>query len=108
MPILPIDLQTLFTQMNQVGKDQSVQKEGAEVHQGMQGLATIKNTEQKDKSVNQSKEVGNGLEKIKDEKKKSAQGEKREREEKEKEKEREESKKYFTDPDCGHHIDITR
>jgi len=107
MPILPIDLQTLFTQMNHVGKDQAVQKEGVEVHQGMRGLVNVIQTEQKDNSVNQSKEVGQGLEKVKDDAKKQEQKEKKEKEEQERQKELE-SRKYFTDPDCGNHIDITR
>jgi len=107
MPILPIDLQTLFTQMNHVGKDQAVQKEGVEVHQSMQGMVNVIQTEQKDNSVNQSKEVGQGLEKVKEDGKKQEQKEKKEREERERQKELE-SRKYFTDPDCGNHIDITR
>ena len=104
MPILPIDLQTLFTQMNQVGKEQAIMKDGTAVHNSMQGMAEVKNTELKDNSVNESQDIGDGIEKLKDEAKKQEQGEQKKKEEHEKE--REQARQYFKDPDCGNNIDI--
>ena len=37
MAIQPIDLQTLFTQVDKVGKAQSAQREGLAVQQAIQG-----------------------------------------------------------------------
>jgi len=50
MPILPIDLQTLFSQMNQVGKEQSVQKEGAAIQSSMQNMGLVQQAEHRDAS----------------------------------------------------------
>ncbi|MBN2354345.1 MAG: hypothetical protein JXD23_17375 [Spirochaetales bacterium] len=102
MPILPIDLQTLFAQMNQVGKEQSTLKEGAAIQSSMQGMGVVKQAEQRDSSVNESQNVGEGVESLKNEGKKQrekSRGKKRERE-------KEEKKEYFSDPALGHHIDI--
>ncbi|MBN1799297.1 MAG: hypothetical protein JW822_12020 [Spirochaetales bacterium] len=104
MPILPIDLQILFSQMNQVGKEQAIQKEGHAINQSLQGMELVKHTEQEDNSVNQSKDVGEGLEKIKNEENKKK--EEREREKNEKKEQSQKKNKYFADPDLGKHIDI--
>ncbi len=104
MSILPIDLQILFSQMNQVGKEQAIQKDGNAIHQSLQGMELVKNTEQKDSSVNQSKDIGEGLEKIKNEENKKK--EEREREKNEKKEQAEHKKTVFADPDLGKHIDI--
>jgi hypothetical protein len=104
MPILPIDLQTLFSQMNQVGKEQSVQKEGAAIQSSMQNMGLVQQTEHKDASVNESQNVGEGVESLKNEGKQKAQGKKRG---KKGQQEKEEKKKeIFSDPALGHHIDI--
>jgi hypothetical protein len=104
MSILPIDMQILFSQMNQVGKEQSIQKEGTAITQSLQGMELVKTTEQQDNSVNQSKELGQGLEKLNNDEKKKQ--EEQEREKKEKEKKEMQKKSVFADPDLGTHIDI--
>ena len=104
MPILPIDLQILFSQMNQVGKEQAIQKEGHAINQSLQGMALVKNTEQEDNSVNQSKDIGEGLEKVKNEENKNK--EEREREENEKKEKQKQKQSVFVDPDLGKNIDI--
>ena len=103
MPILPIDLQTLFTQMNQVGKEQAAQKEGAEIQASIQNMGQVKQAEQKDNSVNQSQNVGEGLESIKEEEKKKRE---KKRDKKESRENKEKKKEFFSDPALGHHIDI--
>ncbi|RKX87035.1 MAG: hypothetical protein DRP57_00035 [Spirochaetes bacterium] len=104
MPLLPIDLQTLFAQMNQVGKEQAIQKNISPLHQSLQGNEIVKQTEEKDNSVNETKEVSDGVEKIKDKnaerkEKESSKGGKKEQGENKK-------KGVFNDPDLGQHIDI--
>ncbi len=102
MPILPIDLQTLFTQMNQVGKEQSTLKEGAAIQSSMQNMGIVKQTELKDSSVNESQNMGEGIESLKNEGKKQRD----KKREKKGEREKGEKKDVFSDPALGHHIDI--
>jgi hypothetical protein len=103
MPILPIDLQTLFAQMSQVGKEQSAQKEGAAIQSSMQNMGLVKQTSQKDSSVNESHDVGEGVESLKNELKKKQE---KKKEKKEHRQDEAKKKEYFTDPALGHHIDI--
>ena len=109
MPLLPIDLQTLFSQMNHVSREQSIQKEIPPQHQAVQGSEIAKNAEQKDNSVNETHEVGNGLEKIKEEKKSNERKENRDKTDSEKKKSLSGSDNdLFKDPNLGHHVDIVR
>ena len=64
MPLLPIDLQTMFSQIEHVSKDQAVQKNGIVETQAQQAKEIVKETETKDSSVNESKDVEDGAEKI--------------------------------------------
>ncbi len=107
MPILPIDLQTVFAQMNNVGKEQAAQKEISPQHQAMQASEMVKETDQQDRSVNQAHDVRDGLEKVREES--EQQRRRREREEKEKKEKSDEQKRRrscLLDPDLGRHIDI--
>ena len=103
MSLLPIDLQTMFSQMNQVGKEQAVQKGIPLQAQIAQGAEIVKRSEQQDSSVNQTHDVGEGLEKVNEEKEQEQRASSQEKQEK---KENPEKKEYFEDPDLGHHIDI--
>jgi len=66
MAIQPIDLQTLFTQMDKVGKHQSELKEGAQIQQSLQGAADQKKLDERIRSVNKTQDSGEGTEKVKD------------------------------------------
>ncbi len=67
MAIQPIDLQTLFTQLDKVAKTQSDQREGAALHQAIQGAQLQRRTEDQIKAVNQAQNMGeDGAEKVKD------------------------------------------
>ncbi|MDR1375074.1 MAG: hypothetical protein LBJ24_08905 [Treponema sp.] len=65
MAIQPIDLQTLFTQVEKVGKSQAAQKEGLQIHQTLQGIQTQQKTEERIQSVNESQDMGDGAEAVK-------------------------------------------
>ena len=110
MPILPIDLQTVFAQMNNVGKEQAVQKEISPQHQALQASEMVKETDQHDRSVNQAHDVGDGLERIREESEQQRRRREREEKEKEKEKEKKDEQKrrrsFLLDPDLGRHVDI--
>jgi hypothetical protein len=107
MPLLPIDLQIMFSQMSHVGKEQAVQRDVLPQYQFVQGSEMVQKAEHDDSAVNQSQQLGEGPEKVK------------EREEKEKrqhsqgqqkgeggESSKKEEKKIFEDPDLGHHVDL--
>lgn len=106
MPFLPIDMQTMFAQMNQVGREQSIQREVAPLLQALQGTEIARRTEQQDTSVNETREVGDGVEKVSDE---SGNEQKRQQSATEKRESflQKKGKEVFTDPDLGHYIDIT-
>ena len=66
MALLPIDLQTLFTQTTQVGKEQAAQKDAPPLAQSLQGAQIVQQQEVRDTSVNQAQEQQEGPEKVKD------------------------------------------
>jgi hypothetical protein len=104
MPIQPIDLQTLFSQLASVGKDHAVQKDAGIVAQSLQGSEIVKQQEHQDNSVNETKDVADEAAKISDEQKRKQ--EKREEERKKREG-KDPDRSFFTDPDLGSHIDIS-
>jgi hypothetical protein len=67
MPLLPIDLQTMFSQMTQIGREQAVQKEVPPQYQAVQAEQIVRQTEHDDKAVNQAREPSEGPEKVKEE-----------------------------------------
>ena len=106
MPLLPIDLQIMFSHMNQVGKEQALQKDVSPLHQSLQGMEIAKNSKEKDTTVNETDQVGEGLDKIKDKEKKKGKEQGNEKRKKEKEGKNAKQKEFFKEPYLGHHIDI--
>jgi hypothetical protein len=64
MAIQPIDLQTLFTQLDKVGKLQVFQKEGLALQQSIQSVEIQKRTDEHIQSVNEAQDTGEGTERI--------------------------------------------
>ena len=62
MPLLPIDLQTLFGQATQVGREQNIQREGVPLAQSVQGAAMAKQAAAKDAAVNEAHQQEEGPE----------------------------------------------
>ncbi len=107
MSVLPIDLQTMLAQMDRVGKEQAVQKEISPHHQSLQATELSKKAAQDDHSVNQAYELGEGVEKVKEEqerekKRKGAAPKKGKQEMSDKK-----QKEFFKDPDLGCHINLS-
>jgi len=107
MAINPIDLQTLFTHLGNVGKDQAVMKDADLVQQSLQGSQMAKKSEEGDSSVNVTSEIKTELEEVKEEgkspRKRRGKGSRHSQEEDTGEEERE----VLSDPDLGKHIDIS-
>ena len=108
MPLLPIDLQTMFAQMSQIGKEQAAQKEVPPQYQAAQAQQIARKSEHDDKAVNQAREPGEGPEKVREEGPRS----KRRRGARPKTPAAEGSRpperpEVFADPALGHNVDLT-
>jgi len=109
MAIQPIDLQTLFTQVDKVGRAQIAQKEGLSIQQTIQGIQLERKNEQYIQSVNEAQNTGDGVENIKDRREReqaAADGEKKRQEEDEQEQEGKKNS-VIKDPSLGKNIDIS-
>ena len=110
MAIQPIDLQALFTQMDKVGKNQAVLREGQQLHDSLQQIQTQRKLEENVQSVNQAQDMGEEAGKIKDEKGGGAyanNGRREEEAEKEEEEESGKNEELIRDPALGRNIDIS-
>ena len=106
MPFLPIDLQTMFAQMNQVGKEQAIQREVSPLLQSLQGSELVKRAEHQGTEVNETHDVGDGLENVNEE----GNGANRQAEHQNDRRESSANRKVkevFKDPDLGHYVDIS-
>jgi len=105
MSIQPIDLQTLFLKMSQVGKDQAVEKDSITLQQSLQGHEIAKRNLHSDNSVNKANNSDSGPEKTKEDKEQSsAKNQGKEKKEKNK---TAENKEILSDPDLGKNIDFS-
>lgn len=108
MAIAPIDLQTLFTQLDKVGKTHISQKEGQPLQQAMQAIQIQKKTDEQILQINEAQNTGEGAEKIKDraQENQSRSGSKNKRKQNESDA-KEEKTFVLSDPSLGKNIDIT-
>ncbi|MDR0312869.1 MAG: hypothetical protein LBI14_04670 [Treponema sp.] len=63
----PIDLQTLFTQIDKVGRNQTQQKEGLQIQAALQQVQSQKKAEENVRAVNETQNMADDASKIKDE-----------------------------------------
>ena len=109
MAIQPIDLQTLFTQVDKVAKQQSAQREGLAMQQVIHGAQLQRKTEEQIQAVNEAQNTGeDGAEKIKD---RGAQGQeggnKKHEQDQDDSAEEEAQTPVIRDPRLGRNIDIS-
>jgi hypothetical protein len=104
MPLLPIDLQTMFSQMSQVGREQAAQKDVPPQYQAAQAAELAKKSEHDDKAVNQAREAGEGPEKVREEA--GGRGRRRGRQRPESGKEPPAVRSVVEDPALGHNVDL--
>lgn len=108
MAIQPIDLQTLFTQMDKVAKSQTALREGIALHQDLQGIQIQRKTEEQIKAVNETRHMGeDGAEKVKDRGAQAQNDEKEKKERRPSPQEEEQKAVIFRDPRLGRNIDIS-
>jgi hypothetical protein len=106
MAIAPIDLQTLFTQLDKVGKTQISQREGVEMQQAMHGAQLQRKTEEHIQEVNEAQNTGEGVEKTGDRGQRNQADKKKERRRKEEEDGEDGRPSVLHDPCLGRNIDI--
>ena len=110
MAIQPIDLQTLFTQLDKVGKAQRAQREGLAVQQALQGVQIQRKTEEHIQEVNEAQDTGEGAEKVNDRGQRKESGGKKRKGQSENDNEEENGESQaviFRDPSLGRNIDIS-
>ena len=107
MALLPIDLQTLFTQSAQVGKEQAVQKDAPPAAQSLQGAQIVQQQEVRDSSVNEAQEQQEGPEKLKDRARRGAERRKGRQKDGKRAAAPPQASDVVRDPALGRNIDIT-
>ena len=111
MAIQPIDLQTLFSQVDKVGRTQMAQREGVAMQQAIQGAEIQRKTDEQMQAVNETQNTGDdGAEKIKDRGPQAQDGGKGKKEQQKDEEHRPENEAQavvFSDPRLGRNIDIS-
>ena len=107
MAISPLDLQTLFTQMDKVSRQEIAQRDGAALLQSIQHSRIQEQLDEKIRTVNEAQDSGEGSEAIDDKTGGNAGQEGKEREAVEDEEKRKEESGIIRDPDLGRNIDFS-
>jgi hypothetical protein len=111
MSLQPIDLQTLFVRLSQIGKEQAALKEGAVLQQEARGAELAKQARLNDETVLHTNELQQESGRIKDHQEGSFEQGEQKREAKEEQagsgREKGKKKNFFEDPDLGKNIDIS-
>ena len=110
MALAPIDLQTLFTQVDKVGKTQIAEKEGHVLQQSIHGAQLQRKTEEHIRQVSEAQNMGEGIEKISDHNKRNQQnsgGKEKDKNENNKDKDEDAQIFILRDPNLGRKIDIS-
>jgi hypothetical protein len=110
VPLLPIDLQTMFSQMSQIGREQAAAKEAPPQLQAMQAEQIVRKSEHDDKAVNQAREPGEGPEKVQEQgprrRRRGGPRERRPRGQEPAAGSEPERREVFEDPALGHNVDL--
>jgi len=109
MAILPIDLQTLFSQMDKVGKTQAQQAEGVQVQQALLNAAGQKRADAKVRTVNEAEASSEGPDQVTDKGKRDARSRERPDAGKRGRKDDEDQtpEEVVKDPNLGRNIDLS-
>ncbi len=111
MPIRPIDLQTLFMQMQQVGREQAAEKEGALLQSAIKGAAEQKRRDETKEAVRRPEEPEGGAPPVRDRKERGpgrkGQGPGEEGGRDGTEEEAAQGEEVVRDPDLGTKIDLS-
>jgi len=108
MAIAPIDLQTLFSQVDKAGRFYNAQREGQAIAQSMQGVEIQRRADEQINQVNEAQNTGEGAEEINDNNQKQNSGQKGgKRKSDNREEEDDDNRVILNDPSLGRKIDIS-
>ncbi|MFP4329791.1 MAG: hypothetical protein ACOCWS_02400 [Alkalispirochaetaceae bacterium] len=106
MSLQPIDLQTLFSQLSNVGREQAALRDGLIQNQAVVGNEIIRKSEEEQHTVPESEELPEGPENLHDEQEGSGAGSRR-RKRKKGEPPREHPREVFREPYLGKNVDLS-
>jgi len=110
MAIQPIDLQTLFSQIDKVAKAQIAQREGLAIQQAVQGVQIQRKADEQAKTVHEVQNAGDdGTEKVNDQGRKGhddGRGNKKKPQQEVSNLQKQASSSVFRDPGLGKNVDI--
>ncbi len=107
MPIQPLDLQTLFARMNQIGRDQAHLR-NAEVHaQETVGKEIQQRTALKQHSVQETDEIQDGPEKVHDDDESQQNKHQQDERKKQQDEEHTQAEGQLRDPALGNNFDLS-
>ena len=110
MAIQPIDLQTLFSQVDKAGRLQTTQRENLAVQQAVEQIQMQRKAEERIQEVNKPQDSGDGVDKVKDrneQKQGQPGGGKKAPDKNDKEQVAEVKSAVIRDPRLGKNIDIS-
>jgi len=109
MAIQPIDLQTMFSQLANVGKAQAAMRDGQQIQESLHQAKVQQELEENVKSVNESQNMGEESGKIRDENRRGATGGGAKEKPESKAQDGQQNKKdTIRDPALGRNVDISR
>jgi hypothetical protein len=113
VPLLPIDLQTLFGQTPQVGREQTIQREGVPQAQALQGAEIVRRAGVQDATVNEARQQPQGPEQVRIRERRrgrrgtGASGERRKDRRPQRPAPGEDERDVARDPALGRHVDVS-
>ncbi|MFA7567846.1 MAG: hypothetical protein WCY01_12510 [Alkalispirochaeta sp.] len=109
MSLQPIDLQTLFVRLSQIGREQSALKQAVAQNQTVTGNEIAQKSQNAGNTVREPDEVSEGPETVKEDgqREKSEYRSASDEEQLQEHPESTESEQEFRDPDLGQNIDVT-
>lgn len=106
MPIKPIDLQTLFSQLSQVGRQQAAEKDGAALHASLHGAVVKRIEDEAAKAVQRPKDDQETAKSV-DDRSGSRRGASGQGKRRDGEPDEAPGAETIQDPALGGHVDIT-
>ena len=108
MSVSPLDLQVLYSNLKNIGQQQAAERSAEMAQKDKQADETIRKSDENDHKVGESKDIETGTEKINEDEHNQREGSsEKDSDKKEESEDNQPEKKFFEDPDLGHHIDIS-
>ena len=108
MSVSPLDLQTLYSNLKNVGQQHAAERASEIASQDKKADELVRKADERDHKVAETKDLETGIDKINEDEHNNRQGSgQKEKEQQQEAEEQTAKKKYFEDPEIGSHIDIS-